>query len=75
MARDGTPDPRRGTAIAADLWSSWEAGTSLPFRDLDYDLHPTPRTVRIAALEEAIAAPADAGRWGESRVRVRLTEV
>ncbi len=73
--RDGAPDPRSGGTIAADLWAAWETGTTLTFRDLDYDLTPTERTVRLLALEETIAAPADAGRWGESRVRVRLLEV
>lgn len=75
VARDGVPDPRAGAAIAADLWAAWEAGATLAFRDIDYDLTPTARNVRIAGLEEAVAAPADAGRWGESRLRVRLIEV
>lgn len=74
-ARDGVPDPRPGAAIAADLWAAWEAGATLPFRDLDYDLAPTERAVRVAGLEELIAAPADAGRWADSRLRVRLIEV
>ena len=73
--RDGAPDPRLGTAIATDLWAAWESGATLPFRDLDYDRIPVARTVRILALDETIAAPADAGRWGESRVRVKLVEV
>lgn len=73
--RDGAPDPRAGAAIGGDLWAAWEAGAPLAFRDLDYDLAPVARTVRIVAIDEAIAAPADAGRWGESRVRVRLIEL
>lgn len=73
--RDGAPDPRAGGAISADLWTAWESGTTLTFRDLDYDRLPTARTVRILALDESIPAPADAGRWGESRVRVKLIEV
>lgn len=73
--RDGAPDPRAGAAISADLWAAWETGATLAFRDLDYDLAPTDRNVRIVALDEAIPAPPDAGRWGESRVRVRLSEV
>ena len=75
VGRDGLSDARRGAAIAADLWAAWEGGTTLTLRDLDYDLAPTQRAVRIVGLEESIAAPADAGRWGESSVRVRLVEV
>jgi hypothetical protein len=73
--RDGAPDPRAGGAISADLWAAWEAGATLTFHDLDYDRLPTARAVRIVALDEAIPAPADAGRWGESRLRVKLSEV
>ena len=75
VARDGSRDARSGRQIAAALWAAWQAGAALAFRDLDYDLDPTPRTVRIANLDERIAAPADAGRWGESRLRVELVEV
>jgi hypothetical protein len=75
VGRAGLPDARRGAAIAADLWAAWESGTTLTFRDIDYDLAPTARSVRIVGLEEAVAAPADAGRWGESRVKVKLVEV
>jgi hypothetical protein len=73
--RDGAPDPRAGGALSADLWSAWEAGATLAFRDLDYDRLPSARTVRLVALDESIPAPADAGRWGESRLRVKLIEV
>ncbi|MGN6699268.1 MAG: discoidin domain-containing protein, partial [Thermomicrobiales bacterium] len=73
--RAGVPDPRAGGAIAADLWAAWEANATLTFRDLDYDRVPTERAVRLVALDEQIAAPADAGRWGESVLRVRLVEV
>jgi hypothetical protein len=73
--RDGAPDPRAGGAISADLWAAWESGATLTFRDLDYDRLPTQRTVRIIALDETIPAPADAGRWGESRLRVKLIEL
>jgi len=75
VARDGSRDARSGRQIAAALWGAWQAGAALAFRDLDYDLDPTARTVRIANLDERIAAPADAGRWGESRLRVELVEV
>ena len=75
VARDGAPDARSGAAIAAALWSAWGSGATLPFRDLDYDLAPVERSVRIAGLDESVRAPADAGRWGESRLRVRLVEV
>lgn len=75
VGRDGATDPRGGAAIAADLWAAWEGSATLPFRDLDYDLAPVERAVRIVGLDEAIAAPADAGRWGDSRLTVRLVEV
>lgn len=74
VARDGAPDARDGRQIAADLWAAWAGGAALAFRDIDYELDPTPRTVRIAALDEQVKAPADAGRWGEARVRVQLIE-
>lgn len=73
--RDGALDGRPGGTISADLWSAWESGATLAYRDLDYDRNPVARTVRIVALDESIAAPADAGRWGESKVRVKLIEV
>ncbi len=75
LDRAGRPDPRGGTQIAADLRAAWEGGGTLPFRDLDDPLEPRERAVRIVALDEAIAAPADAGRWTESRIAVRLVEV
>lgn len=75
VGRAGAPDARRGAAIAADLWAAWDGGGSLTFRDIDYDLAPIARTVRIVGLEETVATPAEAGRWGDSRLRVRLVEV
>jgi len=75
IGRAGAPESRDGATIAAELWAAWEGGGTLLFRDLDYDLAPIVRAVRIAGLEEAIGDPADAGRWGDSRVRVRLVEV
>lgn len=74
-ARNGAHSPRNGAAIAADLWAAWESGATLAFRDLDYDLAPVTYAVRIVGLDEQIAAPADAGRWAESRLRLRLVAV
>lgn len=73
--RLGSAVPRSGRQIAAELWAAWESGAPLAYRDLDYDLAPTVRTVRIVDLTEGVKVPGDAGRWGESVVSVKLVEV
>ncbi len=80
-ARDQTIDragqllTRTGRQLIAELWAAWQAGTTLTFRDQDYDADATERRVRIVGIEEAVAKPSDAGRWGESLVKLTLVEV
>lgn len=75
VTREGGRDSRNGSQIAAALWSAWRRGAALAFRDLDYDRDPSACTVRISTIEEQVKAPADAGRWGESRLKLGLVEV
>lgn len=75
VRRDGGADVRRGGAIAAALWALFRAGGTLTYRDVDYDRDPVERQVRIATLTESVRQPGDAGRWGESMLKVRLVEV
>jgi hypothetical protein len=74
LAPDGSLLPRSGRELAAALWDAWEAGATLPFEDIDHAATGAAHPVRIAALEERIPAPADAGRWGESVVEVEVVE-
>lgn len=74
ITRDGQPDPRTGAAIAADLWSQFETGGVLGLKDVDYDLDPTLRNVRISFLDELMSSTKDGGRWGQSTLKVRLVE-
>ncbi|HEV2066424.1 MAG TPA: hypothetical protein VGR08_06285, partial [Thermomicrobiales bacterium] len=73
--RAGTKLTRTGRQLVAELWSAWQAGTTLPFRDLDYDADPTERRVRIVGIREVVPVPSDAGRWGHSAVALTLVEV
>lgn len=72
--RAGGGDARTGRQLAATLWSAWAAAAPLTFRDVDYDLDPTPRTVRITHLAETAKTTSDAGRWTEARLKVALVE-
>ena len=78
---DDLVDRRGGRATSpaaqqiADLWAAYDAGGNLTFRDVDYDLAPVERTVRIVRLDEGVPEPADRWRWGNSRMRVSLVEV
>lgn len=73
--RDGALVPRSGREQIAGLWAAWEAGTTLTYRDLDFDAAPIERRVRIVGITEKVARPADAGRWGDARVALTLVEV
>jgi hypothetical protein len=75
VQRDGGVHPRTGRQIAADLWSSWNLGTTLTMRDLDYDLTARQYAVRVVGISEEIPKPADGGRWGESVLKLTLVEV
>jgi hypothetical protein len=75
IQRDGSVDPRSGHAMADDLWQAWISGQPLPFTDLDHDQTATTHAVRIAAINEAIAVPADTALRGDSVVSLELVEV
>jgi hypothetical protein len=75
VRRDGAVQSRSGRQLAADLWAAWQGGTTLTFRDVDYDADPAQRSVRIVAIAEEVAKAADAGRWGESLLSLTLVEV
>src|SRR5690606_7595251 len=73
--RDGTLIPRTGRELIADLWTAWNTGTTVSFRDVDYDADPTERTVRLVGISEKVERPADQGRWGDSIITLALVEV
>jgi hypothetical protein len=74
VRRDGSVETRSGRQVAADLWAAWETGALLDFRDVDADATDAAYVVRIVALRETTARPADAGRWGESEATLTLVE-
>jgi hypothetical protein len=73
--RDGSLLTRTGRQLIAELWAAWRTGTTLAFRDVDYDADPTERRVRIVGISELTPQPSDAGRWGDSAVTLTLVEV
>ncbi len=73
--RDGTALTRTGRQLIAELWNAWQTGTTLPFRDIDFDADATERRVRITGISEVVPVPANAGMWGQSAVRLTLVEV
>ncbi|HEU0113118.1 MAG TPA: hypothetical protein VFQ80_00490 [Thermomicrobiales bacterium] len=74
VRRDGAVETQTGRQLAADLWAAWDAGALLDFRDIDADAADVAYAVRIVAIRETAARPADAGRWGESEVALTLVE-
>jgi hypothetical protein len=75
VRRDGGELARTGRELVADLWAAWEAGTTLPYRDIDHDADPVERRVRVVGIEERVARPADAGERGDAVVTLTLVEV
>ena len=75
VERAGGKHPRTGRQLAADLWTAWQNGATIPFKDVDHDADPVTRQVRIVGISEAIPKPADAARWGDSVVSLTLVEV
>jgi hypothetical protein len=73
IERDGGQHLRSGPEIVADLWQAWEQGTTIPFRDIDYDPDPTERQVRVIGLTEQIPSPSST--IGASQLTVTLLEV
>lgn len=75
VQRDGSVAALDGQAQIDALWQSWETKRTVTFRDLDYEVAPTERNVRIVAIEEQVARPADAPRWGQSVLHLELAEL
>ena len=75
VRRDGGAVSQTGRELIAALWTAWETGTTLPFRDIDHDADPTERRVRIVGIRERVARPADAGEVGDAVVELTLVEV
>ena len=73
--RDGSQLAVTGRQLINQLWTDWSAGTTVAFRDIDYDDVSVQRNVRIIGIEEDTDRPADAGRWGESMIKLVLVEV
>ncbi|MBX3068895.1 MAG: hypothetical protein KF883_00205 [Thermomicrobiales bacterium] len=75
ICRDGSRETQSGRQLSDTLWTAWETKATVDFRDVDYDVNTVERRVRIIDIEEIVAKPADAARWGESTVRLTLAEV
>lgn len=75
IQRDGSLSSRTGRQLAADLWSDWSAGTTIAFKDVDYDATSVTYQVRIVGIAEETPRPSDGGRWGESILALTLVEV
>jgi hypothetical protein len=75
VERDGAVSTRTGRQLAADLWAAWEAGATVPFRDLDFAATGVTYQVRVVGIGEEVPKPTDGGRWGESVVVLTLVEV
>ncbi len=75
VRRDGGAVSQTGRELIASLWTAWETGTTLPFRDIDHDADPTQRRTRIVGIRERVARPADAGETGDAVVELTLVEV
>jgi|GEM_PF-899284 len=66
---------KTGRELIADLWDSWESGSTVTFRDIDYDSDSTERNVRIVGISESTERPSDHGQWGHATVKLTLVEV
>jgi hypothetical protein len=73
--RDGSTLTRSGRQQITELWDHWQHGTTVPFRDLDYDDVTVERRVRIVGISETAPIPHQAGNWGQSAVSLTLVEV
>lgn len=73
--RDGTTLTRTGQQLIAELWTAWQNGSTVTFRDLDYDADPVQRTTRIVGISEKVQRPADQRHWGDAIVSLVLVEV
>lgn len=75
VERDGSLHPRGGRQLATDLWAAWRGGTTIPFKDVDFDVTGVTHNIRIVGITEEVPKPADAADWGESVVHLALVEV
>ena len=75
VRRDGSVSDRSGREQIADLWATWEGNETVALKDIDFDDEGMTRQVRIVDIEEVVAKPSDASRWGEAAVRLGLVEV
>jgi hypothetical protein len=75
IRRDGALSPKSGRQQISDLWTAWAGNATITLKDIDYDADSVTRQVRIVDIEETVAKPAEASRWGESSVRLTLVEV
>lgn len=73
--RDGGVLAASGRAQIDALFAAWREQTTVSFRDVDYDVTPVERTVRVVDIEQAEPKASDAGRWGDGLVTVTLAEL
>ncbi len=75
VERDGGRHGRDGQDQIDDLWNAWATGTTVDFRDIDYDRRGLTVRVRITGIDEQAARPADSARHGDATIRINLVEV
>lgn len=75
VLRDGTVDTAGARVLANRLWSAWDGGGVVTFRDVDYDLTVVEYTARIVGIRELIPKPQDAGGFANGLVELVLVEV
>ncbi len=75
VERDGGRHDRDDATQIDDLWDAWATGTTVDFRDIDFDRGGDTSRVRITGIDEQVPRPADSARYGDAVVRVNLVEV
>lgn len=75
VRRDGGVLAAGGREQIDALFAAWRDQTTVRFRDIDYDVHPAERTVRVLDIRQEETAPADAGEWGDGVVTLTLAEL
>jgi hypothetical protein len=75
VERDGGQHLRSGAQTVADLWQSWQDGSTVTFRDVDYDADPVERQVRVVGVAEQIPVPSNPAAIAASHLTVTLLEV
>ena len=74
ITRDGSVDARSGETMLQALRSLAQTGRTATFHDLDDDLSPTTRTVRVAELKET-ERKGDGTHFLESQVALTLIAI